>query len=263
MGTLGGVQLCSSVRQALDGPASIVGLLMLACGRERGCGDCSTPYMWLSSNALLPWLPGFLPQACPTSPQSPPSHPLDPSLCSQQKPLPWGCSTIPKLQLITITPSRGPAFLSRVCMAASRTVWFSFHLGCYRSAVSFSALNVSSLTQAIAPMWGSDPCFSSPTQQGQVQFYKHSGITPSSFILLCFAWFYISFSSCQVLLTTFSWCLACTSVSEGVFLMYPWRDTSSKSSYSSAILFSPISFYKVKTFQVKTSIILIVLIWLL
>ena len=27
----------------------------------------------------------------------------------------------------------------------------------------FSALNVSPLTQTIAPMWGLDPCFSSPT----------------------------------------------------------------------------------------------------
>ena len=45
----------------------------------------------------------------------------------------------------------------------------SFHLGCHRSAVSLSALNVSPLTQTVAPLWGSDPCFSSPTHQGQVQ----------------------------------------------------------------------------------------------
>ena len=41
--------------------------------------------------------------------------------------------------------------------------FLSFHLGCHRSAVSLSALNVSPLTQTIAPLWGSDPCFSSPT----------------------------------------------------------------------------------------------------
>ena len=29
-------------------------------------------------------------------------------------------------------------------MAEARTVWFSFHLGCHRSAISLSALNVSS-----------------------------------------------------------------------------------------------------------------------
>ena len=32
-------------------------------------------------------------------------------------------------------------------MAVARTVWFSFHLGCHRSAVLLSALNVSPLTQ--------------------------------------------------------------------------------------------------------------------
>ena len=34
--------------------------------RERGYGDGSTPYAWLSRIALLPWLPGFPPQAFPT-----------------------------------------------------------------------------------------------------------------------------------------------------------------------------------------------------
>ena len=41
---------------------------------------------------------------------------------------------------------------------------------------------------------------------------------PSSIFLPSFAWVYIFFSSGQ------SWCSACTSVSEGVFLIYPWRD---------------------------------------
>ncbi|KAM9682794.1 protein SLX4IP [Dama dama] len=46
-------------------------------------------------------------------PQSPPSHPLDPSFHSQQQQLlPWDCSTIPKLQLPATAPSRGPVSLS-------------------------------------------------------------------------------------------------------------------------------------------------------
>ena len=61
---------------------------------------------------------------------------------------------------------------------------------------------------------------------------------PSSFVLLSFAWFYIFFSTGRVLLSALSWCSACTSVSEGVFLMYPWREMYSMSTYSSAILFS-------------------------
>ena len=48
-----------------------------------------------------------------------------------------------------------------------------------------------------------------------------------------------SFSTGQVLLPTLSWCSACTSVSEGVFLMYPRREMYSMSTYSSAIFISP------------------------
>ena len=84
-------------------------------------------------------------------------------------PSPWCCSTILKLQLSVPAPSRGPVSLSSVCMAATRTLWFSFHLGRHRSAVSLSSLNVSPLTQTVAPTWGLDPCFSSPTHLRQVQ----------------------------------------------------------------------------------------------
>ena len=61
---------------------------------------------------------------------------------------------------------------------------------------------------------------------------------PGSFILPSFAWFYIFFSAGQVLLSALSWCSACTSVSEGVFLMYLWREMYPTFTYSSAILFS-------------------------
>ena len=37
---------------------------------ERGYGDGSNPYEWLSRIALLPWLPGFPPQAFPTTTSS-------------------------------------------------------------------------------------------------------------------------------------------------------------------------------------------------
>ena len=52
----------------------------------------------------------------------PSSPPLNQSLCNQQQPLLWDFSTIPKLQFPGAEPSRGPVFLSGVCMAASRTV---------------------------------------------------------------------------------------------------------------------------------------------
>ena len=59
---------------------------------------------------------------------------------------------------------------------------------------------------------------------------------PSSF-LLSFACFYKFFSAGHVLLSTLSWCSACTSVSEGIFLMYLWREMYSTSTYSSASCF--------------------------
>ena len=58
------------------------------------------------------------------------------------------------------------------------------------------------------------------------------------FILLSFTWFYIFFSTGQILLSALSWCSACTSVSEGIFLMYPWEEMYTTSTYSSAILLS-------------------------
>ena len=61
---------------------------------------------------------------------------------------------------------------------------------------------------------------------------------PSSFVLLSFAWFYMFFSTGQVLLSALGWCSAWGSVSGGVFLMHPLGEMCSTSTYSSAILFS-------------------------
>ena len=109
------------------------------------CGDRETMVMappLPCDSAVSPCFHGclaFLHRHFP--PQSPPSHPLDPSLRSQQQPSPWDCSTIPELQLPATAPSREPASLSWVCMAAAWTAWFSFHWHCCRSAVSLSVLN--------------------------------------------------------------------------------------------------------------------------
>ena len=81
------------------------------------------------------------------------------------------------------------------------------------------------------PIWGWDPCFSSPTRQGQVQ----SVFFPTTFFILPrFGCFYIFFTSGQVFLPTVSWCSARSPVSEGVFLIYLWREMYSTSTYSSA-----------------------------
>ena len=170
-------------------------------------------------------------------PRSPPSHTLHLSLCSQQQPLPWDCSTVPKFLLPATAPSRGPASLSRVYMAAARTVWFSFHLGCHRSAVTLSALNVSPLTQTITLMWGLDPCFSSPTHQGR---YSPTN-TPVFPLVPCPAEF------CVALYILYLWS-GTPLCSQLVFCLHfcvwrcipdvPWREMYSTSTYSFTVLFS-------------------------
>ena len=127
-----------------------------------GCGEREAMMMalTLTCDSVLPCFHGclaFLHRHFP--PRSPPSHPIDLSCLSQQQPLHWGCSTIPKIQLPAAVPSGEPTLLSGVCMAAARTA----HFGCHRSAISVSALNVSPLTHTIAPVWEWDPRFSSPT----------------------------------------------------------------------------------------------------
>ena len=148
---------------------SVVQLPMLACGEREAMVMAPPP---THDSAASPHFHGylaFLHRHLP--PQSPLSHPLDPSLHSEQQPLPWDFSTTPELQLPAAAPSRGPVSLSGVCMAAARTVWFSFLSCCHRSAVLLSAWSVSPLTQIIASMWVSDPCFCSLTHQRQVQSY--------------------------------------------------------------------------------------------
>ena len=67
-GILGGVLLCCSLPQALDGPTYLLfsSQFWYVVG-VRGYVDGSTHYARLSSIALLPWLPGFPPQTFPTT----------------------------------------------------------------------------------------------------------------------------------------------------------------------------------------------------
>ena len=81
----------------------------------------------------------------------------------------------------------------------------------------FSSASGSCPTVGIGPLLQ----FPHPTRAGPVLLTVP--FPPSSFILPSFAWVCIFFSAIQVLLSALIWCCACTSVSEGVFLMYPWR----------------------------------------
>ena len=158
-------------------------------------------------------------------PPSPPSHPLHPSLHSQWQPSPWGCSTISQLQLPGAGPSRRPTFLPHLCVAAARTVCFSCHSGCHRSAVSLSGFSSDSDT---ALMRGQIPAsVPSPTKgRSNPTNTPVSPPVPSSHRVL--RGLYVLLRG-QVLLSALSWYSACTSVSEAVFLMYPWREMYSTS----------------------------------
>ena len=140
---------------------------------EKVYGEGSTLYAWLSNIALLPWLPGFLPQAFPATI----SYLMSSQSMSLQstKALALGLFHNP----YTTAPSCHTFYGTCVPVQGMYgCVWFSFHLGCHRSVVSLSALNISPLTQKFAPIWGSDLCFSSRSHQGQIQSYKHSCFSP-------------------------------------------------------------------------------------
>ena len=88
--------------------------------------------------------------------------------------------------------------------------------------------------------WSGDrnPASVPPHAEGRSSPTNTPIFSPSSFILLSFAWLYIFFSTGQVLLSALTWCFACTFVPEDVLLMYRWREMYSMSTYSFAILFS-------------------------
>ena len=181
--------------------------------RERGY-DGSTPYGGLSSIPLLPWLPGFPPQAFP--PLSPPSHPLDPSLHTQHQPLPWDCSTIPKLELPASAPSRRPEFLPGGMYGCGKDCLILIPFRLPQISCFTLTLNCFSSDSDNCPNVGIGPLlqFPHPPRAGPVLLSLV--FSSSSFLLPSFTWFYILFSTGQVLLSMLSLCSTCTSVSEGV-----------------------------------------------
>ena len=117
-------------------------------------------------------------------------------------------------------------------------ILFPFRLpqiSCFSLSLKFSPL-----AQTVAPMWDWTPASVPPPAKGRSSSTNTPVYPPSSFMLLTFVWFYTFFSTGQVLLSALSWCFACTSVSEGVFLTYLWREMYSTSTYSSAIFICPV-----------------------
>ena len=141
----------------------------------------------------------------PFPPQSPPSYPLDSSLCSSKQPSPWDCSTIPKFQPLTAAPSQG------TCIP----VWGMY--GCGKNCLIFIPFRLPQIN-CFTP---SLKCFSSDSDNcpnvgiGPLLQLPHplrAGpvlltllfFLPSSFVLPSFACSYIFFSTGQVLLSTLS-----------------------------------------------------------
>ena len=96
----------------------------------------------MRDSAVLPFFHGCLALLHRHFPQqSPPSHPLDPSLHRQQQPLSWDCSTIPKLHCTfqgTCVPFQGMYSCSNDCLILIllRLLQFScftFSLKCFSS----------------------------------------------------------------------------------------------------------------------------------
>ena len=135
---LAGVLLCRLAFQALKGAHWVGSYSVVQCVRSlmdqsvycsaanAGCREREAMVMAPApthDSAVLPCFHGclaFLHRHFP--PQSSPSHPITPSLRSQQQHSPWDCSTIPILPLPSAVPSRGPASISGMCMAVARTV---------------------------------------------------------------------------------------------------------------------------------------------
>ena len=171
-------------------------------------------------------------------PQSPTSHPCDPSLHSQQQPSPWDCPTIPKLQLLCCafqgTCIRGMYGCGKDCL-----ILIPFRLpqiSCFTLSLKcFSSDSDSCPSVGIRPLLQFPHLLRAGPALLTLLFFPSS-----SCMLLSFVWLYVFFSAGQVLPSALNWCSAYTSVSEGVFLMYLGREIYSTSTYSSVILFSPI-----------------------
>ena len=196
----------------------------------------------MRDSALSPCFHGclaFLHRHLP--PQSPPSHPLNLSFHSQQQPSPWDCSTIPKLQL----PAFGAIHGTNVPVQGLH--------GCgknYLILIPFRLPQISCFTHILK-------CFSSDSDNcpdvgirplPQFPHPPRAGLVLLTLLFLPLVPCPTKF--CMVLDVLF--CCSGTPVrsqpytvmSEGVFVICPWREMYSTSTHSSAIFFSlPCTFY--------------------
>ena len=172
--------------------------------------------------------PAFLHRYFP--PQSPPSHPLDAPLCSQQEPSSWDCSTVSKLQLPAAAPSRGSA---KDCL-----ILFPFRLP--QISCFILSLKCFSYYSDTCPKVGIGPLLQFPhTSRAVLLTLLFFPLVPLSYQVLHGSVYSFPLVRNSCLLSAGG--SARTSVSEGVFLMYPWREMCAMSPSPSAV-FSPIPY---------------------
>ena len=185
-------------------------------------------------SAVWPCLRGFLaflqrhslprsPPLCPLGHVNSSPHPAFQSLCSSSQPL-----------NVSGDLSPWPGYVGlRHGLCGSHSIQSVTDQLLHSLTVS----DASPLSQTISPMCTSCPCFRFPNPQVQIQSRSFSLSLPS-FILPSFAWICIFLSGGQGLLPAVSWCSVRSSASEEVFLMHPWREMYSTSTYFFPILSS-------------------------
>ena len=189
----------------------------------------------MCDSAVLPCFHGclaFLHRHFP--PQSSPLYSLDSSLSSQQLSSPWDCSQLldsisqPLCLLEDLHPYPGYIWLWQG-LSYAHSIWlpqiccFTLSLKCFSSdSDDYPDVGVGPVLQLPHLLRGG------PILLTLLLF----PLVPSSYRVLHSSVY--PFPLVKFLLSALSQC----SVSEGVFLMYPWREMYSTSIYSSAILFS-------------------------
>ena len=207
---------------------------------EKGYGDGSIPYMWLSSIALLPWLPGIshkyllphIPSICLSAINSSPHSGIAPQ--SHKLQFSWSSETAAPSYCVfqgTSVPDWGMYGYGKDCLIL---ILFRLpQISCFTLSLKcFSSDSDNCPDVGLVPMFK----FPYPLRAGPVLLtLLFFPLVPLSYRVLRDSIY--SFPTGQVLLSALSWCSECTSVSEGVFLMYPWREIYSMYTYSSTILF--------------------------
>ena len=229
------VLLCSSGCQAFDGPASLLFSCRCWCVGEREAMVMAPPPT--HDSAVSPWFHGclaFLHRHFPL--QSPLSHPLGLSLHSQQQPSPLGSLHTPETPDPSRCPFQGTSVLVQAMYGCGKDCLILIPLRLPQISCFTLSLKCFSSDSDNCPDVGIRPLlqFPHPPRVGPVLLTLLC-FSPSSFILPSFAWFYVFCFAGQLLLSTLSWCPECTSVSEHVFLIYPWREMYFTSTYSSTI----------------------------